>query len=69
MYFRVHLTNFDYYLEPYFETLDAAVTAGRQRGFEFAVYTNYGDLIGSASGVNLSWAPAATPEPSRSLDA
>ena len=46
--FRVFLTNFGYYVDGEFNTLDEAKVRGRKTGFEFTVY-RADDLVGSWS--------------------
>jgi hypothetical protein len=36
--FRIHMTNFGYFLEATFDNLEAALNHGRSNGFEFSVW-------------------------------
>ena len=52
--FEVWFINFGYLADKVFETLEEAIEYGKQKGFEFSVFYD-NDLVGSATGVALSW--------------
>jgi hypothetical protein len=52
--YEIYFANFGYYSDDVFDTLGEAIEFGKNRGFEFSVFKD-GDLVGYASGVNLSW--------------
>ncbi len=52
--YKIYMTNFHYYLNDTFETLEAAIMHGRHKGFEFSVFKD-GYMVGFAEGVALGW--------------
>ena len=52
--YEVWFINFKYLANEVFESLEEAIEYGKQKGFEFSVFLD-NDLVGSATGVSLSW--------------
>jgi hypothetical protein len=55
---RVHFTNFGYFAEATFETVDAALEYGRSKCFEFSVIDTRGTVVASWSpigGTRIPW--------------
>ena len=52
--YKIYFTNFHYYAQEKFETLEAAIMHGRHKGFEFSVFKD-GYLVGFAEGAALGW--------------
>lgn len=52
--YEVWNINSSYLYHDIFDSLEDAILYGRSKGFEFSVFFD-GDLVGSATGVTLSW--------------
>lgn len=49
--FRVHVTNFQYYVDGLFDTMDCAVEAAQSTGFDTTIHKS-GELVGSWSPIS-----------------
>lgn len=53
--FKIYFINHGYSLDEEFDSIVLAILEGRRRGFEFSVLNEYGELMGSCTGVSLTW--------------
>lgn len=55
MKYEIYFTNFGYFHEQTFDTIDEAVEFGKERGYEFSVHEfPGGKMVGACLGVSLT---------------